>query len=233
MNPLNRVRRALRVLAVAAPLAATAVLFLGSPAVAHGDGHHQVEVKQYMFMPMALTIEQGDTVTWTNRDTAAHDVTVTAGPVTFHSPLLAQGKSWSHTFTTSGSYSYLCSVHPEMRATVTVTAPAPVSRPTAAEHGAPAVTSTAATGETTRPAVRPDHARTQAQPVTSVTRQVPAAKPTLVRAPQSSATLQPLILVVGAAVAVVMFCLLLMASRPVLVEDPVALRAEPKHLEES
>ncbi|MFL6024551.1 MAG: hypothetical protein ACJ72O_14530, partial [Marmoricola sp.] len=68
--------------------------------------------------------------------------------------------------------------------------------------------------------------------VTSVTQGVAAAKPGLVEAPASSATLQPLILVVGAAVGVVLFCLLLMASRPIQVDDPAVLRLEPKHLEE-
>jgi len=237
MNTLNRVRRALRGSAVAVLVGGGAVLLLGAPAAAHGTGHHDVEIKQYMFMPMALDIEQGETITWTNQDTAAHDVTVTAGPVSFHSPLLAQGKSWSHTFSVPGSYSYICSVHPEMKATITVAASTPVSRPTSPSQptvstpsAARAVAqggSTAGTSETGK-----KRSGAKAQPVAELSHPA-VTKQTLVKAPQSSATLQPLILVVGAAVAVVMFCLLLMASRPLLVDDVEAPRSEPKHLEET
>ena len=233
MNAKTRVRRLLRTAALPLLLAAGAVLLLGGPAAAHDDGPHQVVIKQYMYMPMALTIEQGDTVTWTNQDSVGHDVTITAGPVSFHSPMLATGKSWSHTFTTAGSYSYICSVHPDMKATVTVKAATPVSRSTqpAASTPKPAITArTTAAPATARAAAAPP-ART-AKTARTASKNVPAARPVLVDAPASSATLQPLILVVGAAVAVVLFCLLLMASRPVLTEDTMLVRSEPKHLEE-
>ncbi|MFL6022764.1 MAG: cupredoxin domain-containing protein [Marmoricola sp.] len=234
MNTENRVRRLLRTVALPVLLAAGALLLLGSPASAHGDGHHEVEIKQYMYMPMALSIEQGESVTWTNSDTVGHDVTVTAGPVSFHSPMLAQGKSWTYTFATAGRYSYICSVHPDMKATITVSAAAPVSRPSAPATSKAAVVAKAQpSSKPTSPAGHPAAAHpAQAQPVTSVTQGVAAAKPGLVEAPASSATLQPLILVVGAAVGVVLFCLLLMASRPIQVDDPAVLRLEPKHLEE-
>ncbi|MFL6159797.1 MAG: plastocyanin/azurin family copper-binding protein [Marmoricola sp.] len=238
MNTKIRVRKLLRTLGLPVLLSAAAVLLVGSPAAAH-DEPHQVAIKQYMYMPMALTIEQGDTVTWTNDDTVEHDVTITAGPVSFHSPMLAQGKSWRYTFTTAGSYSYICSVHPDMKATVTVKAGATAARPT--QSAVPAVPAAqkpgdartnAATPGTKLPAGHPTHAGAKSHRATSVADDIPAATPVL-DAPASSATLQPLILVVGAAVAVVLFCLLLMASRPMLIDDTVLLRAEPKHLEES
>ncbi|WP_325049648.1 plastocyanin/azurin family copper-binding protein [Lentzea atacamensis] len=60
----------------------------------------------------------GDVVTWTNQDEAAHDV---AGG-TFRSPMLAEGQSWSFTFTQPGAFDYICSVHPDMRAQIVVLA---------------------------------------------------------------------------------------------------------------
>jgi plastocyanin len=79
-----------------------------------------VTIMNYTFSPAAVTISAGDTVTWTNHDSAAHNIVVSSGPETFSSPTLQTGQSFSHTFTMSGTYSYYCSIHPEMKATVTV-----------------------------------------------------------------------------------------------------------------
>ncbi|KAA9166942.1 copper-binding protein [Amycolatopsis acidicola] len=81
----------------------------------------QVAIKNYAYDPASLTVAVGDTVTWTNEDTAPHTVTVTDGPVKFNSPNLAQGETYTYTFTQAGTYSYYCAVHPDMKATVTVT----------------------------------------------------------------------------------------------------------------
>ncbi|HVV13580.1 cupredoxin family copper-binding protein [Amycolatopsis sp.] len=81
----------------------------------------QVAIKNYAYDPAALTVAVGDTVTWTNDDTAPHTVTVSDGPVKFNSPNLQQGQTFTYTFTQAGTYSYYCAVHPDMKATVTVT----------------------------------------------------------------------------------------------------------------
>ncbi len=72
----------------------------------------------------------GDTVKWTNMDTAPHTVTVTSGPVKFNSGNLAKGQSFSYTFTKAGKYSYYCAVHPDMTASVTVTGSTTTPTPT-------------------------------------------------------------------------------------------------------
>jgi len=89
-----------------------------------------VEMKGYAFSPATLEISVGDTVTWTNNDTAPHNVVVTDGPEKFSSPLLEQGQTYSHTFTQAGTYSYYCSVHPDMKATITVTGGGATTEPT-------------------------------------------------------------------------------------------------------
>jgi hypothetical protein len=63
----------------------------------------------------------GTKVTWTNEDTAPHTVTIQSGPVTFGSPTLQKGDSFTYTFTTAGTYTYYCAVHPTMTASVVVT----------------------------------------------------------------------------------------------------------------
>jgi plastocyanin len=97
----------------------------------HTAASHSVMIMNYAFTPAALTVAVGDTVTWTNEDTAPHTVTVTSGPVKFGSSNLQKGQSYTYTFTTAGTYQYYCAVHPDMKASVTVTgsAPPPSSAP--------------------------------------------------------------------------------------------------------
>jgi amicyanin len=80
-----------------------------------------IDIRNFAYSPAALTIKKGETVTWTNQDTVRHDVRVTSGPVTFTSALLGKGESFSHTFDQVGTYEYICSPHPYMKGTVTVT----------------------------------------------------------------------------------------------------------------
>lgn len=92
-----------------------------------------VDIMGFAFSPAELTISVGDTVTWTNHDSAPHNVVVTDGPEKFTSPTLEQGDTYSYTFTKAGTYSYYCSIHPDMQATVTVeggSEPPPTTPPT-------------------------------------------------------------------------------------------------------
>jgi plastocyanin len=108
-------------------LAAVLLLLLApTPAAAATQA---VTMAQYSFGPAALTVHVGDTVTWTNQDQAPHDVTTTSAPVALHSPTLSTGQSWTYTFTQPGAYAYICSIHPDMKARITVLAAAPTSTP--------------------------------------------------------------------------------------------------------
>ena len=93
-------------------------------------GSIPVQIKSYAFTPATLTIKAGTKVTWTNYDTAPHTVTVDSGPVKFNSPTLQKGDSFTYTFTTPGTYSYYCAVHPDMMAKVVVTGSTPTPTPT-------------------------------------------------------------------------------------------------------
>lgn len=80
-----------------------------------------VTIQNFAFSPSDITVKAGSTVTWTNRDSVTHTVTENDGQAGPNSGDLAPGKSYSFTFTTSGTFKYHCSIHPEMLGTVTVT----------------------------------------------------------------------------------------------------------------
>lgn len=196
---------------VIAALIAVAGLFIGA-APASAANHH-ITISAYAYHPGALTIAAGDTVTWTNLDSVAHDVTVTRGPALFHSPMLSQGQSWSYTFTAAGPYNYICSVHPDMAATLTVTPAAAVAQ--APTHTAGVARQRSKTTASSTPAAVSNAIQPQVAALASTTQQT---------------QINPLLLVGGALCAVLIFCLLAIASRPVQV--PVLVH-EPSRDEES
>ncbi len=77
----------------------------------------QVVIEQFKFSPPSLTVPVGTTVTWQNKDSAPHTVTSSQG---FGSDKLEQGGTFSHTFSTAGTYNYACKFHPRMTGTVVV-----------------------------------------------------------------------------------------------------------------
>ena len=97
----------------------TAAASVGAPAAPVAG--NAVAITGFAFAPAALTVKSGTTVTWTNKDGDAHTVTSQGSGGPLQSAALATGQSFSHTFTTPGTYAYLCTIHPFMTATVTVT----------------------------------------------------------------------------------------------------------------
>jgi len=77
-------------------------------------------IQNFTFSPASLPIQNGTTVTWTNQDTAPHQPTSDSGPVSFSSDPLAQGASFIFMFTTPGTYTYHCAIHPSMTGTIVV-----------------------------------------------------------------------------------------------------------------
>lgn len=82
-------------------------------------GGNQVTIDGFAFAPVTLTVPVGTTVTWTNRDEEPH--TVAASDGSFHSPGMGTGATFTHTFSTAGTFDYVCSIHPMMRGSVVVT----------------------------------------------------------------------------------------------------------------
>lgn len=81
-----------------------------------------VAISNMAFSPASITVPVGTTVTWTNQDGVAHTVTGDGSnvPSGFGSGNLSNGQSYSFTFATAGTYTYHCSIHPQMTGTVVV-----------------------------------------------------------------------------------------------------------------
>ncbi|WBO67888.1 cupredoxin domain-containing protein [Streptomyces camelliae] len=230
MHPLTarlRLVHTVRLL-LAALLLASAVTFL-APRPAHAATSYRVVMSGYAFSPRSLTITAGDTVTWVNEDQAPHDVKTTSGPESIHSPLLNKGGSWSHTFTTPGTFGYVCTVHPGMTAQLVVraaAAPTPTTHPTTQQHSgsAPSAARPARSAPAVVPTTHAGHSVSAAAPASgnpsaSATAAAAAAAPTQqAAAPADSTTsaarpLDPLLLLAGVVAGVAVLCLLLVGSR--------------------
>lgn len=78
-----------------------------------------IEIKNFAFSPATLTIRAGTAVRWTNADSMQHSAT--AEDKSFDTGLLAQGESKTITFSKVGTFSYICSLHPNMHGVIIVT----------------------------------------------------------------------------------------------------------------
>jgi len=80
----------------------------------------RVTMKNLVFVPTKLNVPLGTTIVWQNDDPVPHSVTGPDG--TFDSGLIQPGASYSHQFNRPGTYKITCKPHPEMTATIVVTA---------------------------------------------------------------------------------------------------------------
>jgi amicyanin len=97
-----------------------AVLVSAGPISVARAATHELVIAKFSFGPPSLTITAGDTVTWTNLDAALHSVTSVNGA--FDSGEFGEGETFSFTFTTPGTYDYLCTPHPQMTGQIVVVA---------------------------------------------------------------------------------------------------------------
>jgi plastocyanin len=106
------------------PMAAFAALSmvvfasLGAAVASAAPGDAQVTIKNFDFHPMAVSVPVGGSVTWTNLDGEPH--TITSADGSFRSGALDEDDTYSFKFSKPGVYQYLCTIHPKMRAMVTV-----------------------------------------------------------------------------------------------------------------
>ncbi len=84
-----------------------------------------VTIAGFAFDPATVTVQAGDSVTWTNQDATAHTATAVGA---FDTGNIASGASKSVTFATAGTFAYHCTIHPTMNGKIVVraaTAPEP------------------------------------------------------------------------------------------------------------
>ena len=94
----------------------TVMLLAGTQAAAAEDV--SILIKNFDFGPMNVTVARGDTVVWKNLDGEPH--TVASADGLFRSQALDQNDSFRFKFDKTGTFRYICSIHPNMRASITV-----------------------------------------------------------------------------------------------------------------
>src|SRR5215212_7989250 len=94
-----------------------AAMLISVPAASAQD-EMTVSIQDFFFDPGQLTVAPGTTVTWVNNGQAPH--TTTADDGTWDSGTLQPGEDFSFTFDQPGTYTYHCSIHPDMTASVKV-----------------------------------------------------------------------------------------------------------------
>lgn len=92
-----------------------------SAAPSVGPGGTRMVIENFTFSPANLQVRPGTKVTVVNRDSDAHTVTATEDKI-FDTGTITGGTTVTFTApSTPGSYSHLCTLHPNMKGTLTVT----------------------------------------------------------------------------------------------------------------
>ena len=155
-----------------------------------------VNIVNFTFAPANVQINVGETVTWTNSDSAAHSAKFAA----FTTPVLMQGQRATLTFSSPGRYPYVCGVHgSSMSGTVIVQAaatppPPPPTQPPPPPPTAPLPTAArtpAPAAATPEPTTAPTDAPTEAPTATPA----PTASVAIV-SPAASASASPVAVIV-------------------------------------
>jgi len=76
----------------------------------------KIIIKDFDFTPANITVKEGTTVTWINKDLAEHMVKSR----TFTSPKLDTDQKYEFKFTKKGTYVYVCGIHTFMKGKVVV-----------------------------------------------------------------------------------------------------------------
>jgi plastocyanin len=126
-HPHHRSRRAAAIVLLVLGLAVILVVAVVATACGGGTssssttaagGGPQVVMKGFAFSPASITVKVGESVTWTNQDSATHTVTADNGE--FKSADIAAGATYTFKFDKAGTYPYHCSIHSSMKGTVVV-----------------------------------------------------------------------------------------------------------------
>ncbi len=103
---------------LAAGATAAGAALSGMPLGAQQARLHEIEIRGFRFIPDMLEVRPGDTVRWTNLDRAPHDAT--ALHRSWNSAILRQGDSDEIVVQAGMESDYFCSIHPNMRASLSI-----------------------------------------------------------------------------------------------------------------
>ena len=155
-----------RTFRVAALLIAICVLLPGAAQATS----QTVTIQSFAFSPPTVTINVGESITWTNKDPVDH--TATANNGAFNKPVPAN-TSVTVLFSVAGTYAYHCSIHPSMTGTIvvgTTATPPPATTPP----------------PTPPPTTRPPSTPPSTVPPTAPPTEAPTASPTPSASPSPS-----------------------------------------------
>jgi plastocyanin len=91
--------------------------FLLLPSAALAAGDHLVSQKGRAFRPAEMTINRGESLTFTNEDSFIHQIYVDG---LFDSEEKSPGENLTETFPSPGTFQVRCHIHPTMRMTLRV-----------------------------------------------------------------------------------------------------------------
>ena len=120
----------------------TAAVLVALPTHPAAAATAAVTIQNFAFTPQTLTVAPGTTVTWTMKDSPPTKHTVTSYDGSWGSPDLSLNQTYSHTFSSPGTYGYHCNIHSYMTGTITVSGATPTPTPTPTHHTTPTPTPT-------------------------------------------------------------------------------------------
>ena len=131
-NVINRIKTIRKRTAVtsAVVLAVSALMVGGCPST-EPPGTNEVFMRSIAFDPPEITINVGESVTWTNMDIIVPHTATSGNPEdadfgsVFLSARLGINDSFTHTFDEPGEFIYFCEVHPVMMRDAKVIVQAP------------------------------------------------------------------------------------------------------------
>lgn len=77
---------------------------------------NNVNIKDFAFSPSDIKVKKGTMVTWKNEDSSIHKIKSDS----FESGDINTGNTYQFKFENVGTFTYICSIHPSMKGTVTV-----------------------------------------------------------------------------------------------------------------
>ena len=103
---------------IRAAIATLAIAGLGLAALAAGPAREAtIAMDGTAYAPPTVTVERGTKVTWVNKDPFPHTATAKG---TFDSGPIAADASWTWVADKTGTFDYVCTLHPTMKARLVV-----------------------------------------------------------------------------------------------------------------
>jgi plastocyanin len=91
---------------------------LAIPASGWSDEGSRIGIDNFKFAPTPLTVEKGTEVTWINHDDIPHSIVLNSLGV--RSKAMDTDGTFTYKFDKSGTFFYVCGLHPYMQAKVVV-----------------------------------------------------------------------------------------------------------------